>query len=336
MKKNLHLFLSYTIPSIIAMLIVGSYSIIDSIFIGQYSGPMGLAAAAITFPLVMMFWALGDMLGTGAAVIVSQSRGRHDMARARQIFGNMLMIQVVCAAVMIWPSLHFLPDILHLFGATPDLMAGASEYARIMILGCLVTMLNCGLGSVIRNDNRPVLSMMFIVIGLLMNIILDYVFIFVLDMGLAGAATATVISQTIGAMAQLTYFATRYTELRYGRDMFIMRPQNVRDIVVNGIPSFGNQLTVIAMLFLHNFQSLRYGGTNGLAVYTFIGAVESLGSLFMTGLSLGVQPLAAYLYGAKKYTEQNAIGNLGYLFAAVAGIVLMGVSLMGSPIFPHW
>ena len=167
MKKNLRLFLSYAIPSVIAMLVVGSYSIVDSIFIGQYAGPLGLASVALTWPLVLMFGALGDMMGTGAAVIISQSRGRGDMALARKIFGNMMFCQIICAAVLMLPALYFLPDILRLFGATPDLIGTACEYARVMIFGCLAAMLTNGLGSVIRNDNRPVLSMVFIVIGML-------------------------------------------------------------------------------------------------------------------------------------------------------------------------
>lgn len=336
MKKNLRLFLSYAIPSVIAMLIVGSYSIVDSVFIGQYGGPMGLASVALTWPLVMLFGAFGDMFGTGAAVIISQSRGRDDLAHARKIFGNMLLCQIVCAAVFMLPTLHFLPDILVLFGATPDLIGTACEYARVLIIGCLASMLTCGLGAVIRNDNRPVLSMVFIIIGLALNIILDYVLIFVFDMGLRGAAIATVVSQAIGATAQLIYFATKYTGLRYGRDMLSVRPKYISDIVVSGLPSFGNQMSIIVMLFLHNFQSLRYGGVNGLAIYTFIGAIESLGSLFMTGLALGVQPLAAYLYGAKNYKAQNSIGNLGYLFALIAGFILICVSFIGCNIFPYW
>ena len=336
MKKNLHLFLSYAIPSVIAMLIVGSYNIVDSVFIGQYGGPRGLAAVAMTWPLVMMFGALGDMLGTGAAVIISQSRGRGDVAHARRILGTTLLVQVLCAAVLILPTLYFLPDILVAFGTTPDLMDASCEYARVLIYGCMATILIMGTGPIIRNDNRPVLAMVFVVIGLLMNMLLDYVLIFVCDMGLRGAAWATIVSQAIGAIIQSAYFATRYTRLRFGRDMLKISTKNVRAIVTSGMPSFGSQIAIITMLFLHNFQALRYGGTDGVAIYTFIGAIESLGALFMTGLALGVQPLAAFMYGRKNYVGQNAIGNLGYMFAAIFGLLLMTVLIVGRDTFPHW
>ena len=118
--------------------------------------------------------------------------------------------------------------------------------------------------------------------------------------------------------------------------MFGLKISNLKEIAISGFPSLGNQLSIIAMLFFHNYQSLKYGGINGLAAYTFIGAVESLGSLLMTGLSLGVQPLAAYLYGGKKYRRQNIIGTMGYFTAFVLGIILMLISLAGHNIFPSW
>lgn len=336
LDKNTKLFLSYVLPSMIGMLIVGSYSIVDTVFIGQSSGETGLASVAVTWPLVMLFGAAGDMLGTGAAIIISQSRGRGDLAEARSALGNMLFWQVVFSIIMMLVMLYFLSDALRLFGTAQELMDGAVSYAEILIFGNLACMLMMGTSSVIRNDGRPVLSMWLTVCGLLLNIILDYVFIFPLKGGIKGAAYATVVSQAVIAVAGLVYFATRYTNLRYSVSMFKIRPGYLKRILVSGVPSLGNQLSIISMLFFHNYQSLKYGQINGLAAYTFVGAVESLGSLLMTGLSLGVQPLAAYLYGAKRYRRQNIIGNMGYYTAFGLGIILMFVSIAGHNIFPGW
>lgn len=335
-NKNTKLFLSYVLPSMVGMLIVGSYSIVDTIFIGQAAGELGLASVAVTWPLVMLFWAVGDMLGTGGAIIISQSRGNGNLARARLVFGNMLCFQIIFSFAMLGVMNYFLTDALLLLGADKELLPGAVRYSRIIIYGNLACMLMMAVSSVIRNDGRPVLSMWLTVGGLLLNILLDYIFIFPLKGGIAGAAYATVVSQALMAIAGLVYFATGYTKLRYDWTMFKLRLASLKEIVVSGIPSLGNQLSVIAMLFFHNYQALKYGQIDGLAAYTFIGAVESLGSLLMTGLSLGVQPLVACLYGGKKYHRQNIIGNMGYYTAFVLGIVLMLVSFAGHNIFPAW
>lgn len=336
LNKNTKLFLSYVLPSMVGMLIVGSYSIVDTIFIGQAAGELGLASVAVTWPLVMVFGAVGDMLGTGGAIIVSQSRGSGNLARARSVFGNMLCFQIIFSFVLMALINYFLIDALLLLGADKELLLGAVRYSRIIIYGNLACMLMMAVSSVIRNDGRPVLSMWLTVGGLLLNILLDYIFIFPLKGGIAGAAYATIVSQALIAIAGLVYFATGYTKLRYGWAMFKLRLANLKEIVVSGIPSLGNQLSIIAMLLFHNYQSLKYGQIDGLAAYTFIGAIESLGSLLMTGLSLGVQPLVAYLYGGKRYRRQNIIGNMGYYTAFVLGIILMLVSFAGHNIFPAW
>ncbi len=330
------MFLSYVLPSMIGMLIVGSYSIVDTVFIGQSAGEVGLASVAVTWPLVMLFGALGDMLGTGAAIIISQSRGSGELAKARLALGNMLFWQFVFSLLLMGVMLYYLTDALLLFGATEELMVNAVGYSEILIYGSTACMFMVGVLAVIRNDGRPVLSMWLTIGGLLLNMLLDYLFIFPLGFGVQGAAYATVISQAVIAAAGLAYFATKYTDLRYSLSMFEIRLKSLRQILISGIPSLGNQLSIIAMLFFHNYQALKYGQINGLAAYTFIGAIESLGSLLMTGLSLGVQPLVAYLYGGKKYRRQNIIGNMGYYTAFGLGIILMLVSIAGHNIFPSW
>ena len=314
MNKNARLFLSYVLPSMVGMLIVGSYSIVDTIFIGWSAGELGLASVAVTWPLVMMFGAVGDMLGTGAAIIIAQSRGSGNLRLARLSLGNMLVWQVLFSLLMMTVVNCFLTDILRLFGATDELMPGAVRYSRILIYGNLAYMLVTGVLAVIRNDGRPVLSMWLMVGGLLLNIVMDYVFIFPLGGGVAGAAYATVTAQMLIAVAGLAYFFTRKTALRFDRQMFKLKPKYLKNIVVSGFPSLGNQLSIIAMLFFHNYQALKYGRVDGLAAYTFIGAVESLGSLLMTGLALGVQPLVAYLYGGGRHRRHYRQHGLLYRF----------------------
>lgn len=334
LTKNTKMFLSYVFPSMIGMLIAGSYSIIDTIFIGRNAGELGLAAVAITWPLVFLFNAVGDTLGTGASIIVSQSRGCGDITRARSVFGNMLIMLLVCSAVMGIGLYKFLPDILLMLGAKSEFMPMSLAYARVMIYFNLASMLAMSLSSLVRNDGRPVLSMWITVLGLGLNIILDYLFIFPFGFGVVGAAYATILSQSISAAVGLGYFATKHTKLRYGADMLRLRMSSIRDMFVCGIPALGNELSIILMMLLHNYQALKYGDTAGLAAYTFVGSVESVGALLMTGLSLGVLPLVAYLYGSGRNIRQNIIGNMGYYTAFVLGIIMMTVSLVGHTFLP--
>lgn len=336
MSKNLKMFMKYVIPSIIGMLITGSYCIVDSIFIGQYGGKIGLAAVAITWPLVMLFAAVGDMLGTGAAIIISQSRGKGAFDRARMVFGNMLCFQLVTSLLLMLPCVYYLTDILYFFGADDELMPYSLPYALIQTYGCLAAMLSTGLPAVIRNDGRPTLAMIIISFSLISNIIMDYLFIFKFSWGIVGASWATLTAQILISLMSLIYFATKYTDICYSMDMLRIKITEIREIIIDGIPSFGSQLAIITILFLHNYQSVRYGGVDGLAVYTFIGDVEAIGSLFMTGLALGVQPLVAFLYGSRRYARQEVIGRMGYRFAFVSGIVLMWISFLGRNIFPPW
>ena len=237
---------------------------------------------------------------------------RGNLRLARLSLGNMLVWQVLFSLLMMTVVKCFLTDILRLFGATDELMPGAVRYSRILIYGNLAYMLVTGVLAVIRNDGRPVLSMWLMVGGLLLNIVMDYVFIFPLGGGVAGGLCHGYRADA-DCCCRVGYFFTRKTALRFDLQMFKLKPKYLKNIVVSGFPSLGNQLSIIAMLFFHNYQALKYGRVDGLAAYTFIGAVESLGSLLMTGLALRVQPLVAYLYGGGRHRRQNIIGNMGYL-----------------------
>lgn len=334
MNRDLSLFFKYISPSMAGMLIVGTYSIVDTIFIGKAMGKTGLAAAAVTWPLVMLVNAFGDMIGTGAAIIVAQSRGAGDHARAQAAFGAMISLLLGAAILFSALILLFLSPLLQWIGAGPELLPGAREYAFPLIAGSVAQMFGMGWIAIMRNDGHPVGAMWLVIIGLLLNIVFDYLFIFPLGLGLCGAALATVLSQTIVVAIGAVHFSSDRTDLHF-RGFHPPKELCVR-IIRNGIPTLGNQLAIIAMLYLHNIQSLRYGAVNGLAAYTLIAAIESVGSLLMTGLSAGVQPLAAYFHGSGKHRRKRRIGNYGYISAFIFGVIMMALSIAGAGIFPGW
>ena len=334
MNGDLKQFFKYIGPSMAGMVIVGTYSIVDTIFIGRAMGKLGLAAAAVTWPLVMLITAFGDMIGSGAAIIVSQSRGAGEPERAQRAFGNMIVLLALTAVVFTAGVLPFLTPILTLFRANAELIDQAREYATPLVAGSAAQMFSMGWMSVMRNDGHPVLAMWLVIIGLALNILFDYIFIFPLGLGLRGAALATVLSQVIVMVIGIIHYLSPQTALRFTG--FRPARELCGRIFKNGIPTLGNQLSIIAMLFLHNWQSLRCGAVNGLAAYTLVATIESMGSLLMTGLAAGVQPLVAFFYGAGKFRRMGRIGNYGYIAAFLIGVVLTAVSILGRDIFPDW
>ena len=323
MKREQKLFFRYIGPSMVGMLIAGSFSIVDTIFIGQGTGKTGLAAVALTWPLVMIFGALGELVGSGAAVLVAQCRGCGDSSGAQRIFGTMIALNILVSCILCPLVFFLLEPILLLLGATEELLPISLTYARIMDGGAFFTIFMGTFIAVIRNDGSPVFAMILMIVGLVGNIILDWLFIIVFHWGAGGAAYATIVSQGIAVVIGIYYFMSDRTELRFLWRGMTLNGAPVRNILLTGIPIFGNMLSIIAMLYMHNAQSLKYGAVDGLAAYTLVAGLESLGSILMTGLATGIQPLTAYMFGAKQYKRQNRIGNMGYRYAFFLGIALM-------------
>ncbi len=336
MKKDLNLFYQYVTPSIIGMIIGGSYSIVDTIFIGQSGGKIALAAAAVTWPLVMLLQAFGSLLGAGGAVLISQSRGAGDLSRVKRLFAQTVFLVGLFSIMLTVLAFPVLKPILVWLGANAELMPISLPYSQILTGGLLPAIFIIMCLEVIRNDGHPVLSMLLMVIGLIGNIILDWVFVFYLGQGAVGAAVATVISQGFACVLGVLYFCSPLTKLRFSWAIFHPAWCEMKEICLTGLPIFGNMLSIIAMLYMHNAQSLRYGNVDGLAAYTVIAALEALGSMLMSGVAGGIQPLAATMHGARKYKRQNRFGNYGYIFAFALGVVLMLFSFAVHRVMPGW
>ncbi len=289
---------------------------------------------AITWPLIMLFYAFGEMIGMGASVIISQSYGEKNSRGAMSAFHNMLFLLLLSGIILTGILYYWLTPLLRLIGTTDELLPHSLPYAQIAVLGGIPAMLQIAFLSVIRNDKRPVLAMWIVIIGLLLNIGLDYLLIFPLGYGIIGAAIATVIAETITSIIGIIYFSSKYTQLTL-RLKNITLPTYV-NITLKGIPSLGGQLSILSMLFLHNYQSLKYGAVPGLAAYTSISAIESMGSLLMIGLANGIQPLISFAFGAKDYHTQKCISHYGYNTAFILGIIMMLISIIGHNTFPLW
>ena len=336
MKSDLRLFWKYVAPSVFGAVIGGSFAIVDAIFIGLAGGKNSLAATAVTWPLVMLLQAFGFLVGSGGAVLIAQSRGANLPEKERLFFAQTVFLALMWSFFLTVITFPFLQPILNALGATAELMPISLRYAQILTGGVIFSIFMSMCLEVIRNDGHPTLSMLLMVTGLISNIILDWFFVFHLQFGAVGAAVATVISQAGASILGIIYFCSPLTVLRFSSRILKPRLRPIGSIIITGLPIFGNMLSIIAMLYMHNAQSLRYGGIDGLAAYTVISSLEALGSMFMTGIAGGVQPLSASMYGAGKHKRQNRFGNYGYQFAFFSGIILMLFSFAMYKVIPGW
>lgn len=336
MKSDQLLFWKYVTPSIFGAVIGGSFAIVDTIFIGLAGGKNALAATAVTWPLVMLLQAFGFLVGSGGAVLIAQSRGAGEMEKAQKVFSQTLFLVVVWSILLTLLTFPFLRMFLTALGATNELMPISLRYAQILTAGVFFSIFMSMCLEVIRNDGHPALSMLLMVSGLLCNILLDWVFVFLLGFGAVGAAIATVFSQGGACLLGVLYFCSPLTGLRFSRKSLHPEAKECGTILWTGLPIFGNMFSIIAMLYMHNAQSLRYAGIDGLAAYTIISSLEALGSMFMTGIAGGIQPLSASMYGAGKHKRQRRFGNYGYWFAFASGIILMLFSFAMHKVIPGW
>lgn len=333
--NDLKLFFNYVISTMFSTLIWGSYSIIDAIFIGHSAGTASLTALNVSYPIAMIMAAIGSLTGYGAGVLIGQYRGAKKLDRAADIFGVMVVGQFMLCLLLIPLMFFIFPYILQQMGLSGLLLEEANIYGRLMCLGGITTMLCIGLTVAIRNDGHPRLAMMLDVAGLLLNILLDFLFVVPLKWGLVGAAWAIIVAETVQTIGGVLYFKLKKTHLPITEKRFRLRWPDFIRIAKVGIPAFGASLTTIAFLSYYNYQTLKYGGEIGLTACAVVNEVIAVWLLLNSGLAHGVQPLVAYLHGARSYVRQNMMGRWGYLMAFAMGIVFVFLMNFGADLYPR-
>lgn len=331
---DLRLFLKYVLPSMITMFIGGLYGIIDSFFIGQAMGENALAAINVTFPLFCLIFGVGDMIGMGACILISQNRGAGDVREENAYFSGMLGMASIGAILFATVCYIFLDPILMFSGATARLLPMAREYITVILFGCISQILAVCFMCALRNDNRPVLAMWIICSGLIFNIILDFFLIWVFPLGLFGAALATIIAEAVPLGISIWYFRSSRTELTFHWREAIPNIQHARTILRNGLPSFGAHTAIGAMLLFHNVQARNYGGETGLAAYAVICQTESTASMVMQGIASGIQPLASFFHGAGERLRNRRMLRYALALAFVLGLLGCVLSIVGCNFFP--
>lgn len=295
------LLFRYAMPAIIAQVAASLYNIVDSIFVGQGVGPLAITGLALTMPMMNLTAAFGAMVGAGSAALTSIRLGQGNKPAAENILGNVVLLNVVLGVVLMVFGLYYLDDLLYFFGASEQTIPYAREYMRIILYGNVITHMFHGLNCMLRVAGYPNKAMVITIISVALNAVLDAVFILWLKWGIAGSAWATVISQLVSLVVQLTHFSRPDSFLRFRSGIFKFRWEIVKGIIGVGMAPFMIQSCACVVVILVNTKLREYGGDLSIGAYGIANRVAFLFTMVVMGLTQGMQPIVGYNYGARKY-----------------------------------
>lgn len=295
------LLLHYAIPAVIGTIVNSLYNIIDRIYIGQGVGSFAISGLALTFPILIFLQAFGMLVGAGTSARVSIYLGRKDNALANNVLGNALMLTFLFSVLTIVPSMIFLKDLLIVFGGSEQTIPYAEAYLYIAIPGNILAALSFSFNSVMRASGYPRKAMVTMLVGAVLNILLDPLFIFVFDMGIRGAAIATVISMAVSASLVMHHFLLKDSIVRFHKQYFKLKWPIVISILTIGMSPFAMQLAASAVNALMNSSLIQYGGDLAVGAYGIINSFGLLLVMLVIGVAQGMQPIVGFNYGAGHY-----------------------------------
>ena len=290
----------YSLPAIIAMVASSIYNIVDSIFVGQGLGDEAISGMAVASPFMNLSAAFGAMVGIGASTVISVRLGQGKYDEAQHILGNTISLNVVLGVIFTVVCLPFLDEILYLFGASEVTLPYARQYMLIILLGNMVTHLYYGLNAVLRSAGHPRMAMSCTFLAIIINCLLDPLFIFVFHWGIQGVAWATIIAQAIAFCWQLRLFSRPTELLHLRRGIYRLRLDIVRQCLAIGLsPFLMNSCACLVVLFCNN-RLLQYGGDMAIGAYGIVNRVVFLFVTIVMGLVQGMQPIVGYNWGARQ------------------------------------
>ena len=309
------LLVEYALPAIIAMTASSLYNMVDSIFIGQGVGALAISGLAVTFPFMNLSAAFGAAVGVGASSYISVKLGQKDYAKALRVFGNTVTLNVIIGILFSTISLLLLDPILYFFGASDQTISYAREYMIIILLGNVITHLYFGMNAVLRSASKPRAAMFIIIFTVVLNTLLDPLFIYTFDLGIAGAAYATILAQLLAFMWQLKLFSDKREILHLQRGIYKPSLRIIRNILAIGMsPFFMNACACIIVIFI-NRNLLTYGGDLAVGAYGIANRVAFIFVMVTMGVNQGMQPIAGYNYGAQKFDRLLRVLKLAMISA---------------------
>jgi putative MATE family efflux protein len=325
------LLLKYAMPGIIAMTAMSLYNMVDSIFIGHGVGAMALSGLTVAKPFMDICAAFGTLVGVGASSLVAIKLGEKDYRSANDVLANVILLNVLLGAIVMAVGLFWLDPILYAFGASDETIVYARDYMEIILWGNILTHIYYGLNSMLRSIGHPKVSMYATILAVVINIILDPIFIFVLDMGVRGAALATMISQLVSVVIELVIFLNPKEVIYFHRGIWrLKRDITMRALGIGTAPFLMHMASCFVVIVLNN-QLKRYGGDMAIATFGITNRFMFFFAMIVMGLNQGMQPIVGYNYGAKLFDRMVRALKL----TAMCAICVMGVLWLFGLVWPE-
>ncbi len=326
------LLAQYAFPAIVAMTASSLYNMVDSIFIGQGVGALAISGLAITFPFMNLSAAFGAAIGVGSATNISVRLGQRDYRIAEEIFGNSVSLNIVIGIVFGILSLIFIDPILLFFGASEQTLPYAREYMQVILIGNVFTHLYLGMNAILRSASKPRHAMYATIFTVVLNTILDPVFIYVFDMGIRGAAIATILSQVTALLWQCKLFSNKNDILHFERGIYRLKSSHVRNIIGIGLSPFLMHACSCLVVIVFNKSLVHHGGDLSVGAYGIVNRISFLFFMVIFGLNQGMQPIAGYNYGAQRYDRVMQVLK----YALIGATIVATVGWVVSETLPYY
>ena len=325
------LLMQYALPAIIAMTASSLYNMVDSIFIGQGVGALAIAGLALTFPFMNLSAAFGAAVGVGASTYISVKLGQKDYATAQHILGNTVTLNTIIGIMFSVIALLFLDPILFFFGASEQTLPYARDYMTIILLGNVFSHMYFGMNAVLRAAGMPRQAMMTTMFTVVLNTLLDPLFIYTFDMGIQGAAFATILSQTLAMTWQMKLFSDRNRLLHFQRGTYRLQSQIVRNIIAIGLSPFSMNVCACIVVIFINKSLQTYGGDLAIGAYGIANRLAFIFIMVTMGINQGMQPIAGYNYGAQQTDRLMRVLKL----AMIAATCITTAGFLVAELFPR-
>lgn len=332
-EKVSRLLWRFSIPAIIGMVVNALYNVVDRIYIGNAPGlgANGLAGITIGFPIMIILLSIGILFGVGGATLFSMKLGAGETEEAELALGNAFSLLLISGGLFMVLGQVFLSPLLAAFGASPQVLPYAIGYMRIIFWGAVFQIVSIGLNNFLRADGQPKLAMVTMFMGAGVNIILDPVFIYVFDMGMAGAALATILSQFISMVWILTYFFSKRSHHPIRLKNMVLKWGTAIRITALGLPNFLLQLGNSVLNVVLNMTLLSYGGDIAVSGMGIVNSIQTILLMPITGLVQGAQPIVSFNFGAKKFNRVRETQKYAILIATT----IVGIGWLATRIIPE-
>lgn len=330
-EKVSRLLRQYAVPAIIAMTASSLYNMVDSIFIGHGVGKFAIAGLALTFPMMNLGAAFGALVGVGASATISMLLGQKNYEMAQKVLGNVVTLNTIIGLAYTIIFMIFLDPILYFFGASENTIGYARDYMTIILIGNIITHMYLGLNAVMRSAGMPKKAMYATIFTVIVNAILDPLFIYVFDWGIKGAAIATIIAQTMALIWITKIFSNKQLVIHFRKGIYKLKKRIVKDVISIGMAPFFMNTAACLIVILINQGLQRHGGDLAIGAYGIVNRVSFVFVMIVLGLNQGMQPIVGFNYGAKQFARVKDALKLTILYATT----IMTLGFLLAQIFPR-